>query len=90
MDEKFVNTYIEKVMKKLEELNRVNLLQETHLEIITQVNTSLNTEIESLKKTISELSSQLRVAISAREQESGLTERKIKQKIKEATVEASF
>lgn len=85
MDEKFVNVYIEKVMKKLEDLNRANIMQETHLELIAQVNTTLNAEIENLRKRIDDLSAQLRVAVSAREQEPGITDRKIRQKIKEAS-----
>lgn len=88
MDERFVNVYIEKMSKKIEELTKLEILCQTQVEVITQVNTTLLTELDGLRAKNAELASQLRIAIAAREQEPGITDRKIKQKIKEA--EASF
>jgi hypothetical protein len=47
MNEQFINIYVEKLIKKLEEANRINLLNETQIDILTQSLASLRAELDA-------------------------------------------
>ena len=90
VDQKFINKYIEKLIKKLEDTSRTELFAQTQLDLVSEVNVELTQEIERLKLENGKLVEQVRIAIAAKSTPSGEFEKRARQKtkeVKEAEVE---
>ena len=61
LNEKFINKYVEKLTKKLEEANRAELFAQTQLDLVNEINSELSKEIERLKAEQTEKAEEIKV-----------------------------
>lgn len=59
MDNEFVNTYIERIIKEVEELTKVKLLNEAKIKYIEDANGRLVARVEELEKQIEKSSKRI-------------------------------